>query len=70
MNIEIEIEYCSKCPFGKLYPDYSSPDSFENNSQIKCEKLNKIIHKYLGPFEIGKYDKVPNECPFNNNNNK
>lgn len=65
MKIEIEIEYCSKCPFRKLYPDYSSSDPFEENCQIKCEKLNKIVYKCLGPFEVGKYDKVPEECPFN-----
>ena len=61
-ELRINIDYCSKCPYHELQ-DVHTADSFENESNVYCKKLNEVVYKNLDWYEPGKVDKVPETCP-------
>lgn len=66
MKIELEVKYCSECPFGKVMADPDPYDWFcDDDKKVVCKKLNKEIYGALRPYEVGKIDAVPDCCPFN-----
>ena len=66
MKIELEIEFCSQCPFGKIMDDPDPNDWFcDDDCKVVCKKTDKTVAGALRPYEVGKLDTVPNWCPFN-----
>lgn len=64
MKIELELDYCTQCPHGSVLPDPDPYDSFNyDDVKVVCKKENKKIAGALRPYEIGKYDTIPNWCP-------
>jgi len=57
-----EITDCSECPHRDMQPDYSA-DSFSREEKCMCNKLNRIVHRYVGTFDKMP---VPEECPLIN----
>lgn len=63
-EIKIKIEFCSQCPYSRILPDPDPDDWFnDDDERVYCTKLNKDVARALRPYEVGKWDKVPDECP-------
>lgn len=57
--IEKVIYHCDECPFANKIRSYT-PDSFDSEYNIHCEKLKKLTHRFVGVFDK---TPVPKECP-------
>ena len=64
-------EYCSKCEFCRISPEYYNPDFDEDDQDLFCTKLNKNTHEELHWTEIAGLrtinqtgiDTPPEDCP-------
>lgn len=68
-----KIQYCSQCPFCRISEIYWNPDFDEEDQDLYCVKLRKIIHDQLHWTEIAGcntshsgIDRIPEDCPFIN----
>jgi len=67
------MKYCSECPYVKVMPVYWNPEFEEDDQDIYCSKLNRLVHMKLHSDEIatrnhkhqGK-DIPPGDCPLKN----
>ena len=63
-EIKIKIEFCSQCPFGRVLSDPDPDDWFcDDDARVYCTKLRKDVAGALRPYEVGKIDTVPEDCP-------
>lgn len=63
-EIKIKVEFCSNCPFGRVLPDPDPDDWFcDDDVKVYCTKSKRDICSALRPYEVGKLDTVPDNCP-------
>ena len=63
-EIKIKIEFCSQCPYGRVMADTDPDDWFcDDDERVYCTKLERNIASALRPYEVGKIDTVPEDCP-------
>lgn len=71
VQLTIDVEYCSKCPFGKVNGPIWDKVLEEDVYDIHCCKLHELVHESMHWSEVasecksGKgIDKPPKNCPF------
>lgn len=65
---QYDVEFCSKCPYGAVYPDPDPDDWFcDDDERVYCRKLDRDVCSALRPYEVGKIDTVPDCCPLDEN---
>lgn len=69
-NLE-KIQYCSQCPFCRLSEIYWNPDFEEEDQDLYCVKLQRIVHDQMHWTDIAErnsrhsgIDRIPEDCPF------
>ena len=74
VQVTIDVEYCSKCPFGKVKGPIWDKDIEEDIYDIHCNMLHENVHESMHWSEVasecksGKgFDTPPNSCPFPRN---
>ena len=74
VQVTLDVEYCSKCPFGKVKGPIWDKDLEEDVYEITCNMLHEVVYENMSWGEVaskcasGKgWDTPPNCCPFPRN---
>lgn len=73
VRVTIDVEYCSKCPYGKVKGPVWDSELEEEIYEISCCKLHELVYDYMSWYEVASKcasgngrDVPPKNCPFEN----
>ena len=71
VRITIDVEYCSKCPYGKVKGPIWDKDLEEDVYEITCNMLHEVVSENMSWNELASmcvsgegWDTPPEKCPF------
>lgn len=71
VRVTIDVEYCSKCPYGKVKGPVWDRELEEEIYEISCCKLHELVYDYMSWYEVASKcasgngrDTPPEKCPF------